>query len=258
MRLACSSQSYDDLLSVGRLGLAEWFRLCAEDLGLTAVELEDKHIGDPTPPRLAEVREAAAQWDLEIVNIAFMNNFGVEDDARRRAEEERTVEWMTVSRHLGSRFLRTFAGWPEGDRTARWPAMLASLRTVASRAELMEVRLVLENHNHEGFVQRADDVVTILDAVRSPALRLLLDTGNYLDGLSSIARTAALAWHVHAKFTRVGPDGRDAHVDHDVVLSLLRAAGYSGYVSVEYEGEEPSATAVPRAVASLRKALVVS
>ena len=104
-------------------------------------------------------------------------------------------------------------------------------------------------------MQTAADVTAILHAVRSPALGLLLDTGNYLDGLGSIAPTAALAWHVHAKFTRVDADGRDPSVDHDAVISLLRAAGYQGWVSVEYEGAEPSRTAVPRALAYLRQAI---
>ena len=49
MYLGCSSQSYEDEIGTGRLSLPEWFRLCAEELGLTAVELEDKHIGDPAP-----------------------------------------------------------------------------------------------------------------------------------------------------------------------------------------------------------------
>src|SRR5712692_1764650 len=67
----------------------------------------------------------------------------------------------------------------------------------------------------------------------------------------SIERTARLAWHVHAKFTKVLPDGRDARVDHDRALGLLRAVGYAGCVSVEYEGDEPGTTAVPRALAYL-------
>jgi len=226
-------------------------------LGLAAIELEDKHIGDPTPRRLAELRDAAARHRLEIVNIAFMNNFGLADETRRRAEAEHTAAWMEVSQALGSRFLRTFAGWPEGNRAERWPDMIAALRAVASRAEQAGVRLVLENHDHGGFVQTADDVAEILGGVRSPALGLLLDTGNYLDGLPSVARTAALAWHVHAKFTRVGPDGRDARVDHEAVIGLLRAAAYQGYISVEYEGEEASTAAVPRALAGLRKAIGV-
>lgn len=255
MYLGCSSESYSDLLDTGQLTLPGWFRVCAEELGLRAVELEDKHIGEPTPGRLDELRAAAAGYGLEIVNIALMNNFGLADSALRRAEEERTVAWMQVARDLGSRFLRTFAGWPAGDRAARWPEMLDSLRAVCARAEAAGVRLVLENHNHGGFVQTATDVEAVLREVRSPALGLLLDTGNYLDGMPSIARTASRAWHVHAKFTRAAPDGRDPRVDHDAVVGLLRGAGYAGCVSVEYEGEEPGRTAVPRIVAHLRQAI---
>ena len=255
MQLACSSQSYDDVLRRGRLTLAEWLRVSAEELGLAAVELEDKHIGAPTAARLAELRGAAERYGLAIVNIAFMNDFGVADPLHRRAEEARTRDWMDVGQRLGSRFLRTFAGWPEGDRAARWPDMIAALRSVCGEAERRGLRLVMENHNDGGFLQTAADVLAIFDEVRSPALGLLLDTGNYLDGLLSIARTAALAWHVHAKFTRVGLDGRDAAVDYDRVLALLRTAGYGAWVSVEYEGEEPSQTAVPRALAYLRQAI---
>lgn len=252
MYLGCSSQSYDDEIGRGRLPLLEWLRLCGEELAIGAVELEDKHIGDPTPARLRSLREAAARCGLEIVNIALMNNFGVADDGRRQAEERRTADWMRISRDLRTRYLRTFAGWPEGGRDARWPGMIASLRAVCARAEAAGVSLVLENHNHGGFVQRAADVEAICRAVESPRLGLLLDTGNYLDGGVSIARTAARAWHVHAKFTRVGPDGRDAAVDHREVLRLLREAGYTGCVSVEYEGDEPGRTAVPRILSYLR------
>ncbi len=117
MYTGCSSQSYDDVLGSGRLTLEEWCRLASEELGISAVELEDKHIGEPTPARVAGVRDAAARYGLEIVNIAFMNN------------------------------------------------------------------------------------------------------------------------------------GRDARVDHDAAVRLLGAIGYEGCVSVEYEGEEPSRTTVPRIVA---------
>src|SRR3989442_8807196 len=252
MDLACSSESYTKEIDASQLTLVDWFRLCAEELDLRAVELEDKHIGAPTPERLAELREAADRYRLEIISIAFMNDFGLADDAQRQDELLRTVAWMTVSKQLRTRFLRTFAGWPEGDRTARWQPMIAALRAAAGEAELLGVQLVMENHNHRGFVQTASDVLAILEVVGSPALGLLLDTGNYLDGRVSIERTAALAWHVHAKFTKMLPDGRDARVDHDAAVALLRGVGYKGGVSVEYGGEEPGTMAVPRALAYLR------
>ena len=128
--------------------------------------------------------------------------------------------------------------------------------TVAAAAEQARVQLVMENHNHGGFVQTADDVLAIFDAVSSPALALLLDTGNYVDGLASIRRTARLARHVHAKFRQVGPDGRDRLVDHEAVVAELRQRRATRAAS-------PSSTrarsrrrrAVPRAVAHLRRLL---
>ena len=255
MYLGCTSESYSPALAAGRLALGDFIRICGDELGLRAVELEDAHIGEPTPARLDELRAAALRHRLEIVDVALMNNFGVADAAKRQAEAVRTGAWITASRRLGSRFLRTFAGWPEGDRAARWPDMLAALRGVTAAAEREGVRLVLENHNHGGFVQTADDVLAIFEAVGSPALALLLDTGNYLDGLASIRRTASLARHVHAKFRRVGPDGRDAGVDHAAVVAELGRVGYAGCLSVEYEGEEAPETAVPRAVAHLKDLL---
>jgi sugar phosphate isomerase/epimerase len=253
--LGCSSQSYEDEIVAGSLSLPEWFRLCAEDLRLRAVELEDKHIGDPTPARLAALRDAAARHGLEITNIALMNNFGLADERARRGEERRTAQWIAVSRDLGARHLRTFAGWPQDAREERWRGMIASLRTVCAQAASAGVRLVMENHNHGGFVQTAADVEAIFREVDSPALGLLLDTGNFLDGEASIAATARRAWHVHAKFTRPGPDGRDAAVDHRRVFAVLRDAGYADCVSVEYEGAEPGRAAVPRIVAHLREVL---
>src|SRR5262245_15562670 len=170
MYLGCSSESYSQALGAGRLTLVDFIRTCGEELGLRAVELEDGHIGEPTSARLAELRAAAERHRLEIVDIALMNNFGVADDEKRRGEETRTARWMAASRELRSRFVRAFAGWPEGERAARWPAMLRALRAVTVAAEEARVQLVMENHNHGGFVQTADDVLAIFDAVGSPAL----------------------------------------------------------------------------------------
>ena len=254
MYLACTSESHGALLDAGRLTVPDWCRLCAEELGLTAVELEDRHIGEPTPGAIAAIRAALDRYRLELVNVAFMNDFALTGPALA-GEVERTRRWIAAAPDLGTRFLRTFAGWPKRDRDARWPAMIEALSAVTAAAETAGVRLVLENHNHDGFVQTAADVERILGAVQSPALGLLLDSGNYRDGVASIQRTARLAWHAHAKFKQVGPDGRDAAVDNLATVTALRTAGYTGCISIEYEGEEPGTTAVPRAVQYLRRLL---
>src|SRR3989442_14915036 len=174
MYLACSSESYVKELDAGRLTLADWLRLASEELGLKAVELEDKHVGSPTPQRLAAVREAADRYGLEIVNIALMNNFGLADDARRAAEQSRTMAWIDSSLRLRTRFLRTFPGWPEGDRAARWQPMLAALRTVAGEAHRRGGQLVMENHNHRGVGRNTTAGPTIPREGGGPQFSLFL------------------------------------------------------------------------------------
>jgi len=69
--LACSSESYADVLATGAVTLADWFRICGEELGLPAVELEDKHIGEPAPARLDELRGTAAALNPEHIGPVF-------------------------------------------------------------------------------------------------------------------------------------------------------------------------------------------
>src|SRR3989442_6964796 len=180
MYLACSSEAYGKGLRAGRLTLADWLRLASEELGLQAVELEDKHVGSPAPQRLAAVREAADRYGLEIVNIALMNNFGLADDGRRAAEQSRTMAWIDASLRLRTRFLRTFPGWPEGDRAARWQPMVVALRAVAGEAHRRGVQLLMENPNHGACAAPASDAPTNPRAGGGPALNVLLGTGKYL------------------------------------------------------------------------------
>lgn len=101
----------------------------------------------------------------------------------------------------------------------------------------------------------AAEFLRVLTEVNSPYLVPPLDTGNFVDGWPSIEKTLGQAAHVHAKFWKVGPDGSDETLDYPRIVSGLRAAGYDGWVSLEYETPEPEATGVPRALAFLKRML---
>ena len=81
----------------------------------------------------------------------------------------------------------------------------------------------------------------------SPALGLLLDTGNYPAGWPSVVQAAPRATHVHAKFWKVGPGGEEPTMDYPALLSQLRGARYRDWITFEYEAAEPETTGLPRA-----------
>jgi len=229
---------------------------CATDLQVQGVELQDIHFPQTRPTYLQMLRRTARDLGLVIIGVGVHNDFGRIDPTIRQSEMVKVKQWVEVAEQLGAPLVRVFAGYPEGGPAqsgARWPAMIDSLREVAAFAGHAGVRLGLENHNHAAFTPTAAEFLRVLDEVKSAYLVPLLDTGNFVDGWPSVQKTLGIAVHVHAKFWRPAPDGSDEKVDYARIVPALRAAGYDGWVSFEYEAEEPEATGIPRALAYLKR-----
>lgn len=255
MRLSCSSWSHHRSLEAGEFTLASWIEHCARDLALDGVEIEDKHFPDSSPSALRAVGKTIADLGLALANVTTFNDFGDEDERKNAAQLDKVKRWVDNARALDCASLRVFAGWPKGPLQAAWDRMIPWLARAAEYAKAQGVILALENHNHGGFIQTSADTLLALRQVDSLHLKPLLDTGNYLDGMKSIARIAPLAAHVHAKLLKLDPAGKELNIDHAEVFKLLREADYHGFVSAEYEGEEPETRAVPRAIRHLRELL---
>lgn len=255
MKLSCSSWSHHRSLESGAFTLTSWIEHCARDLKLDGVEIEDKHFASASPEALKSVHALIANQGMVLANVTTFNDFGNEEEQKNAAELDKVKRWVDNARTLGCASLRVFAGWPKGSRQSAWDRMIPWLARAAEYAKTQGATLVLENHNHGGFIQTSQDTLRALRQVDSPHLRPLLDTGNYLDGMTSIAQVAPLAAHVHAKLLKLDPAGKEVNIDHAAVFKLLRQANYRGFVSVEYEGDEPEARAVPRAIAHLRELL---
>jgi sugar phosphate isomerase/epimerase len=258
MKLGCICGTFNRSFATGAMDQVRFLARCATDLAVAGVELQDIHFPQTRPAYLQMLRRTAGSLNLAIIGIGIHNDFGRNDPTLRQSEVVKVKQWIEVAEQLGAPLVRVFAGYPEGDpaqRGARWPAMVDSLREVAAYAAHAGVRLGLENHNHAAFTPTAAEFLRVLKEVNSPHLIPLLDTGNFIDGWPSLEKTLALAAHVHAKFWKVSPDGSDPSVDYARIVPALRAAGYDGWVSFEYEAEEPEATGIPRALAYLKRML---
>ena len=258
MKLGCICGTFNRSFDAGAMDQMRFLARCATDLAVAGVELQDIHFPQTRPAYLQMLRRTARDLNLSITGIGVHNDFGRADPTLRMSEVVKVKQWIEVAEQLGAPLVRVFAGYPEGgpaQRGARWPAMIDSLRHVAAFAGHAGLRLGLENHNHAAFTPTAAEFLRVLEEVKSPYLVPLLDTGNYTDGWPSLEKTLGLAVHVHAKFWQVAGDGSDPSVDYARIVPTLRAAGYTGWVSFEYEAEEPEATGIPRALAYLKRML---
>lgn len=256
MRLACSSYSYHDELA-SEMDLAAFFDVCADELGVDGVELIDDHLPGLDPDSLDRVAALAADRGLDVACLSvFYNDFAKATRAERRADVAAVTDALDAADRLGADVLRAFTGFPglhdrDHGTPAVWRDVTTCLQECVDYARTAETTLAVENHNHDGLVRTADDVFRVRSGVNGP-LGLVLDLSNYVDGAASVRRTLHLADHVHAAYDDVAPDGSEPTYDYyDEMLSSLRDAGYDGYVTLEYEGDEDPFEAVPRALSYL-------
>lgn len=135
---------------------------------------------------------------------------------------------------------------------------LGGIEACLPKAEECGVMLALENH--WGLARTADGLLRIVNAVSSPWLGVLMDTGNFLTApyqtadYDQLARIAPKAVFVQAKTYPGGGEWYTLEMDYARIAKILADVNYHGYVSLEMEGKENPDTAVPKSIALLRKA----
>ena len=253
MKLGCICGSFNRAFAAGSMDQLRFVAHCADVLHVAGVEFQDIHFPETRPGYIDRLRRAATDRGLGIIGIGIHNDFGRRDECLRQSEVVKVKQWVEVAERLGAPMVRVFAGWPEGPAAERWDDMIVNLKEAAAFAQSAGVRLALENE--AGFTPSVAEHVRILDEVGSPALGLLLDTGNYPAGWPSVVQAAPRAVHVHAKFWKVGAGGEEPTMDYPALLAQLRHAHYRGWITFEYEAAEPEATGLPRAFAYFRRLL---
>ena len=264
-------------VQAGQLDLTGFVDYAAEQ-GVTGVELLDIFWTD-VEREIPQVKRRVADAGMDVAVFSISNNF-IQPEANARAQELADLKrGVDIALELGTDIVRVFSGSArEGvsqEEGSAW--ILEGLSAGATYAESQGVTLALENHGK--FAGRSDQLRGIIDAVASPALRVNLDTGNFLpvgqNPTEAAQDLADLVVLVHLKDMRPAASGEASHVFADpkgqlltgsvigdglVDLAAIRAvmddAGYCGWWSLEYEGgEEPLSVGVPRSLAAARALL---
>lgn len=134
MKLGCICGTFNRSFDAGTMDQIRFLACCADDLQVQGVELQDIHFPQTRPAYLQMIRRAARDLNLSIIGVGVHNDFGRADPTLRQSEVVKVKQWVEVAERLGAPLVRIFAGYPEGDRQARWAPMIESLREVADFA----------------------------------------------------------------------------------------------------------------------------
>ena len=145
------------------------------------------------------------------------------------------------------------------DEGFKW--CIGGIEACLAKAEECGVLLALENH--WGLARTADGLLRIVNAIKSPWLGVLMDTGNFLTApyvtadYEQLRQIAPKAVFVQAKTYPGGGEWYSLEMDYPRIARMLAEVNYRGYVSLEMEGKENPDTAVPKSIAWLREAFGV-
>ena len=131
--------------------------------------------------------------------------------------------------------------------------VIDSIEKCLPKAEECGVILGLENH--WGLARTPEGLLRIVNAIDSPWLQVLLDTGNFLeDPYDKLEMCAPQTVFMQAKTYYGGGLWYSLDLDYPRIAKIMQKHNFCGYVSLEFEGNEDYKTAIPKSLALLRKA----
>lgn len=211
-----------------------------------------------------EIRRKLADTGIQLAAVASYNNFI--EPIREYAEMNQMLvrEQIGLARDLGAKVLRVFASWAmiasgkDGfgsmEQTKKWyneriahlsrqqrlDLAIGALKELAPQAEQAGVTLALQNH--PPGVQSYQDVLAILDAVGSPAVKACIDLQNLQPGENvrqAVLDAGKRQAHVHfgGEFKRNAAGRLECYVmdaDFPAYVKALLEVGYQGFLSFEF------------------------
>ena len=204
------------------------------------IEPHSRHFRSLESEYLAEFRKALQTAKAQVVNIAVDGPdsfYGADSDARDRAVAY-AKKFVDVAVQIGSPSVRVHIGnaknsKPDVQRTAE------SLRQVVSYA--MAKNVVVNLENDDLVSEDAFFIVKVIEAVNHPFLHALPDFANsMLTGDADFNYRALEAMFGHAYnicHVKSGEedDGKQVNIDMKRSFGILKASGYRGYCSMEFD-----------------------
>ncbi|WP_017811576.1 sugar phosphate isomerase/epimerase family protein [Paenibacillus shenyangensis] len=269
MKLGLSTYSLHGSLSSGTMTVLDVIDYTAE-LGGQHVEIVPLSYSLSENPELTmQIVERARQQGIELSNYAIGANFLTDDPDAYEREIERVISEVDIAARLGVKLMRHDVASSPDVSIANFNRHLGRLadacRRVADHAANYGITTSVENH---GFlIQHADRVQALIQAVDRPNYKTTLDVGNFVcadeNPVAAVQKNLPFASMVHIKDFYMRPSHRNpgagwftstsgvylrgaiigqGDLDTWKILHTIKASGYDGYISVEFEGMEDGMT----------------
>jgi sugar phosphate isomerase/epimerase len=286
MKIGVSSYSFVRYLNEGKMDIFGLIRIVSE-MGFDGIEFAGLKLPKDETDTIAlatKVKDACAELHLPIISYTIGADFlNPSNGGDWKDEVERLKGELDVAAALGTPCMRhDVTKGPAQSRLSltdflqAMPTLVEACRAVTEHAADLGIRTMVENHGF--FCQDSQRCAALIDAVGSSNFGSLVDIGNFLcadeDPVLAVTTMAPYAFHVHAKDFHTKPSDADpgkgwfrsrgrnwlrgsiiGHGNVDVAgcLRAITASGYTGFVSIEFEGIEDNRQALEIGLENLRR-----
>ena len=283
MKFAVSTYSFSQLLLGGEMTQLDCIAK-AKEMGFDGVELVEiaNYANGDLKGYAKKLADEAKRCGIELSNFAFTADFA--GDGNTEEEINRVKDMIDAAEILGVPSVRhdvihKLAKFRSFEQAL--PVIADACRQITIYAESKGIRTMVENHGY--ICQDSIRVEQLFNAVSHRNFSLLTDIGNFLcvdeNPVNAVSRVAPYAAYVHVKDflvksgngadpgerffrSRGGNYLRGTVIGHGAVpvkqcLSIIRNAGYDGYVTVEYEGMEPAIKGIAIGLENIKKYLEI-
>lgn len=224
------------------------------DFGISAVEYVNQFFKDKAKDNayLTELKKRCDDNGVTSVLIMIDNEGAMADlDAKKRAQAvDNHHQWVDAAKFLGCHSIRVNC-FGEGSPDEVAKAGADGLRKLSEYAQTVGINVIVENHG--GITSNGKWLSGVISSVGLANCGTLPDFGNfctkrekgdmweskcleYYDRYLGVTELMPFAKGVSAKTYDFDAEGNCVETDYAKMLPIVKQAGYTGYIGIEYEG----------------------
>jgi len=250
-KISLAEWSLHRSLRAGKLTNLEFPSKAKNDFGIDAVEYVNQFFKDKSEDGqyLADLKTRCEDQGVQslLIMIDEEGDLGDPDDSKRSEAVENHYKWVEAAQFLGCHSIRVNAAG-QGSRDEIQQAVVEGLRTLSQFASTYKINVIVENHG--GYSSDGQWLSHVINAVDLPNCGTLPDFGNFCveygdegcnleyDKYQGIAELMPYARGVSAKSLEFDASGNEINIDYAEMLRLVKDAGYTGHIGIEYEGSD--------------------
>jgi len=200
--------------------------------------------------------EEAAKYGLQnlLIMIDGEGELSSSDEDKRNQAIENHKKWIEAAHAMNCHSVRINL-FGESDPELWKQNSITSLQALSAFGKPLNVNVIVENHG--SFTSNAALLMEAINGAEMDNCGTLPDFGNFCVKRSSggpwggsceeeydryigTEEMMPKAFGVSAKSHDFDADGNETHTDFKRMLTIVKEAGYSGFIGVEYEGSELS------------------